>query len=362
MVGRAEYGGATRTLPEIHSQPDVWRSVAGVLPDARALGGVFDTPPDVVVFTGCGSSYYLAHSAAAVFQRIVGVQSVAIPSSEVVLFPELALRAGERTLLVVFSRSGETTEAVEAARVAQQHGATVLGIGCNPDASMVAACNVNIVLPAAREESVVMTRSFTTMLLAIQRCAGLVAGDTAFLAELASLPDRAAGLDAGSVATIRAIADDRAWESIVFLGAGPLYGVASEASMKLTEMSLTLANVYRPLEFRHGPMSLVDDRTLVVLLASEAGRAHEAAVLRDIRPYGGRALVVAADTTGFAADWCVPVDAGVGDYARAALYLPALQSLGCYRALAKGMNPDEPRHLNRFVALDWRETAPQASA
>ena len=72
----------------------------------------------------------------------------------------------------------------------------------------------------------------------------------------------------------------------VYLGGGPLYGLAAEGALKLMEMSLSFSQAFHPLEYRHGPISLVDDATLVALLYSEATRAEEERVAADVRKKG----------------------------------------------------------------------------
>ena len=121
-------------------------------------------------------------------------------------------------------------------------------------------------LPHADDESVVMTRSFTNMLLALQVIATLVAGADDLLAELHTLPNelrprlsemRAFAAELGARADLR---------RFVYLGLGPNYGLAAEATLKLKEMTQVECEPYNPLEFRHGAISIVREDTAVVLL------------------------------------------------------------------------------------------------
>lgn len=345
--------GGGRTRPEIEGQPASWRGVAAALPDLGPFAAAFDPLPDELVLTGCGTSYYLAQAAAAVFRRVAGLRASAVPASELVLFPDLALPPGGRIVVIGISRSGETSETVRAVAVAAARGHAAYGVGCEADSSLARACRGYLALPGGRDESMVMTKSATTMLLALQRVAGLVARDGGYLAELDALAPFADDLGYARADRIAALARDPSWERVLLLGAGPLQPIAAEAAMKLTEMALLTAVPYHPLEFRHGPMSIVDGRALVILLACASARDEEAALLRDIAAHGGRLLVLADDPAGLAADEALALGAGVGDYARQVLYLPPLQLLGYFRAQARGIDPDAPRHLSRFVALDW---------
>jgi glucosamine--fructose-6-phosphate aminotransferase (isomerizing) len=147
---------------------------------------------------------------------------------------------------------------------------------------------------------------------------------------------------------------DRAIECIFFLGGGPLYGIASEAMLKTKEMSLSFAEVYHPLEFRHGPMSMVNERTLMVGLLSDAGLTEEIKVLADMQKLGARALALIDDASffnGWQPDYAVEIGSGLDEWERQPLYLPVLQRLAFHRAMAKGLDPDRPTHLTAVVEL-----------
>jgi glucosamine--fructose-6-phosphate aminotransferase (isomerizing) len=122
--------------------------------------------------------------------------------------------------------------------------------------------------------------------------------------------------------------------------------------LKLKEMSLTSSEAFHFLEFRHGPKSMVDERTLVVGLLSDAARELEMAVLREMQELGARVLILAdsGDNLGWA-DQVVAFEAGLPELACLPLYLPVLQLFAYYRSIRKGLNPDAPRHLDAVVQL-----------
>jgi glucosamine--fructose-6-phosphate aminotransferase (isomerizing) len=133
-----------------------------------------------------------------------------------------------------------------------------------------------------------------------------------------------------------------------FLGSGPRYGLACETNLKMKEMSLTHSEPFHFLEFRHGPISMAGSSALVIGLLSEVNREHEAAVLRDAQRLGGQILTLGE------ADTDITFGSDVPEAVRNVLYLPVLQLLGCYRALAKGLNPDRPNNLEAVVKLEWK--------
>ena len=143
-------------------------------------------------------------------------------------------------------------------------------------------------------------------------------------------------------------------ERIYFLGGGPFYGLANEAMLKTKEMSLSHSEAYHSLEFRHGPMSMVNEHTLVVGLLSDTGLAEELRVLKDMQELGARTLAFIEDVSAMAewrADHIVELRSGLGEWERGPLCLPVLQRIAYYRAVAKGLDPDRPHNLTAVVEL-----------
>ncbi len=135
-------------------------------------------------------------------------------------------------------------------------------------------------------------------------------------------------------------------EKRIFLGSGPYYGLALEANLKMKEMAITHTEPFPFLEFRHGPISMVDENTVIVGLLSESYRAYEAGVLDDAKKLG--ACIVSLSER----DANVSFDSALPEGIRNVLYLPPLQLMAFYRSIKKGFNPDRPRNLNSVVYLE----------
>jgi glucosamine--fructose-6-phosphate aminotransferase (isomerizing) len=152
----------------------------------------------------------------------------------------------------------------------------------------------------------------------------------------------------------RRLGEDQGIERLFFLGGGPLYGLASEAMLKTKEMSLSYAEAYYPLEFRHGPMSMVNGHTLVVGFLSDTALMEELRVLEDMHELGARTLALVEDGsafTGWQPDHIVELRSGLDEWERGLLYLPVLQRLAYHRAVARRLDPDRPTHLKAVVKL-----------
>lgn len=345
------------TYSEITSQPGLWgKAVDAFQRQSDALKALWESGGfDRVLFTGCGSTYYLALTGAALFQQLTGVNARAYPASEIALLPDYVFLHDARPLLIAVSRSGETTETVEAVRVFRERtGSPVIAVTCASGSTLSLQADLAIAIDEAQEQSLAQTRSFASMLIVVEAAAAALAGrdDLTTLAGLTPAVTRLLG-DYHDLA--RRLGEDQQIERFFFLGSGALYGIACECMLKMKEMSLSYSEAFHVLEFRHGPMSMVDARTVVVGLISGEAHPQEIAVLRQMRARGARIVAVAEQDYGFElADWThfVQLDSKTANWARPVLYLPVLQLMAYYRALSRGQNPDHPANLAFVISLD----------
>ena len=345
------------TLGEITTQPTAWAdALANVKGKAAAIQALFaEREFQEVIFTGCGSTYYLSLAAAQAFQGLTGIRAWGLPASELLLFPKTSYAPGE-TLLVAVSRSGETTETVRVVRAfREERSVPVVVITCYPRSSLareVAETDILVVARQGQEKSIAQTRSFASMLVAAQGFSGLVRNSIPYVKSLEGLPLTGNWLLQEKAQLARRLGEEMTLQRFFFLGSGPNYGVACEAMLKMKEMSLSYSEAFHFMEFRHGPKSMVDESTLVVGLISEGGREQEIAVLKEMQGLGATVLALADYEFGledFAS--VVAFRSGTSDWARGVLYLPVLQLMAYHRAMAKGLNPDRPTHLDAVVRL-----------
>lgn len=342
---------------EITSQPTVWQHAVTAFQQRASTFQTFYNSRrfDRVLLTGCGSTYYLAQAGAALFQQYVGVNAAAYPASEIALLPDRVLVPNTTPLLIAVSRSGETTETIAAIRVFRERTHNpVVAVTCVPNSQLAAAADFAVVIPEAQEQSVAQTRSFASMLVVVQAMAALLNGRED-LGALALLGENAAEIINSYGELARTLGMDQRIERFFFLGSGPLYGIACEAMLKMKEMSLSYSEAYHVLEFRHGPMSMVNNHALVVGLLSEEAYEQEAAVLREMRGRGAQILAIGAHDNRAALDsdvHMVNLDLKLPHWARPVTYLPVLQLMAYYRALSNGQDPDQPANLTFVISLD----------
>ncbi|MEW5352154.1 SIS domain-containing protein [Streptomyces sp. 16-176A] len=285
---------------ELTSQPECWTRVAA---DAAGHGPALPAPGERVAIVGCGTSYFMAQAAAALREGAGQGETDAFAASE---FPHG--RAYDRVLAL--TRSGTTTEVLDLLRKAAGRTRTT-AVTADPDTPVMEAADDVVVLDYADERSVVQTRFATTALTLLRAHLGLhsdavVADARTALAE--PLPE---GLvECGQ---------------FTFLGRGWTVGLANEAGLKMREASLSWTEAYPAMEYRHGPISITTEGTATWML----GPAPEG-LAEQVRATGGL--------------W---VEGGLDPLAE----LVRAQRLAVAVAAARGLDPDQPRHLTRSVIL-----------
>jgi fructoselysine-6-P-deglycase FrlB-like protein len=258
-----------------------------------------------VAVVGCGTSRYVAEAVAAWREGGGFGETDAFAASEMPLG-----RAYD--VVVAISRSGTTTEVLRLIE-ALSSGTEVLAITGGESTPVAKVATHNISLPFADEQAVVQTR-FATSVLALWR--SHFGHDIEHLAALAEerlqapLPDGLGG-----------------YEQFVFIGQGPGVGLANEAALKLREASLSWTEAYPSMELRHGPISLLEEHSLVWSLSG-----LPVGLDADVRASGATLEVLRSDGDPMAE--LVRVH-------RAAIALAQL----------KGLDPSRPRHLARSIVL-----------
>jgi glucosamine--fructose-6-phosphate aminotransferase (isomerizing) len=245
---------------------------------------------------------------------------------------------------------------VRAARLLEQErDVRTVAVSCASGEPLESECSITLKLLDADEQSMVMTRSFTSMLLALQYLAATAADNEPYRRALLSLPAEVAPLLEDVPQRLRLFVEARNFEDCVFLAQGPLFGIASECMLKVTESSCTYAQDFHSLEFRHGPKSIAGPKTLITFLMGESSYGAEVELLEEMKKVGAATMVIANridDRAQRAADFAIELGLRVPEYVRPAAYTIWGQLYGVYNGLKKGLNPDAPKNLTRVVMLD----------
>jgi glutamine---fructose-6-phosphate transaminase (isomerizing) len=361
--GSASRVAGQQTAQEILSQPATWVETARQFEQNAEVLGAFEgfSPREPWLFVACGSSYYVSRTIAAQWSKLLSVACTAVPASELLFAPhDVMQRTGARRVVLV-SRSGMTTEVLRAAEWLKSNTAVrTLGVTCSRDSVLEKTCTHILKLPWADEKGMVMTRSFTSILLLFERLGATFAGDAGLASALDGLPKKTAAWLAVNADKIRAFGTKRRFADFAFLGQGAHYWLAQEAALKMTEMSSSYAQAYHTLEFRHGPKSIASNDTLITFFLSDAAEAEESLLVGELRKLGAATFVVvnrAKPALRRDADLLIELGLDEPEYARLALTAIPAQQLGLAVGLRKGLNPDVPKNLTRAVVLGSKNGA-----
>lgn len=288
------------TSQEIASQPAIWREALTRIPEATAL---LARPGERVLVIGCGTSAYVAESFAALREAAgLGETDAAYASEPRAWRPYDAV--------IALTRSGTTTEVADALR-AVPAGVRTIAVTGVADSPVADLCDDVLLLDFADEESVVQTRFPTTFLILAR---------AAFGEDVSALP-----AEAEAVLEAPLPIDVAPLGHFVYLGTGWTYGLAQEAALKIREAAQAWAESYPLLDYRHGPLAVAGDGSLVWML----GRSDDD-LADDIRRTGASVLTSTHDPL---------------------IELAQAQRLAVAVAELRGLNPDTPRHLTRSIVL-----------
>ena len=342
--------GGLHTAEEIAHQPALWGELYASLRDGRGqlaafLGDCLANPLQRVILTGAGSSAYVGEIIADELNAAWPAQVRAIATTTLLTHPELYLEAGAPTLLVSFARSGDSPESLAAVQLLRElvPGARLLNITCNPEGKLARESagdpdTFNLLMPAAScDRGFAMTSSFTCMLLA----ALAVLGKDAPLERITTLAGLAQDALREWEAPLADLASSEAGR-VVYLGSGPLEGLAKESALKLLELTAgrvpAIANT--PLGFRHGPKSVLTNDALVFVYGStkRLAQRYEADLVEELRRDGvaGRVLTIGVNGD-------IGIDAPAWpDAWLAPLWLLAAQQIALHQSAALQLRPDNP--------------------
>jgi len=356
-----ETRGGQWTAREIVQQPEIWQEVEQLIRSDTGGVAAFLTPllqrPDLrIVLTGAGTSSFIGECLAPALLKQYGRWVGAVATTDLVASPENHFVRGVPTLLVSFARSGNSPESKAAVELAEQSLSECfhLIVTCNATGELYRR---GLELPNARvlllpeksdDRGFAMTSSFSGMLLAAARFFTLPLAGAGAAVSAGGAPTL--GLLESWLPRLQGLVAER-FERIVYLGANELKGLAREAALKTLELSdgrvVSIADT--PLGFRHGPKTILNGRTLVVVLLSNDShiRRYDLDLLAELRSDGiaGRVLALVArqgGTTGHPDDVLVPGLANASDLGLCLPFVVFAQSLAFMQSLSLGIRPDTP--------------------
>ena len=355
-------------IKEIHEQPkaisDTLNSVIknGKI-DLTEVGIDETTAKNIqnIIIVACGSAYHVGM----VGQYVI--ESAARIPVRVELASEFRYRnpiLNKNDLVIVISQSGETADSLAALRLAKSEGIETLGIVNVVGSSIAREADYVFYTLAGPEIAVATTKAYSAQLIAIYALAiqlgkyrGTIQQDEydTLIEEMQTLPKKMESV-LSDKERIQWFASKYAnAQDMYFIGRGIDYAVSLEGSLKMKEISYVHSEAYAAGEIKHGPISLIEEGTLVIGVCTdktlfEKTRSNmvevksRGAYLMGITSYGNYSIEDTADFTVY-----IPQ---TNPYFTTTLAIVPLQLLGYYLSVAKGLNVDKPRNLAKSVTVE----------
>jgi tagatose-6-phosphate ketose/aldose isomerase len=361
--------GGLWTAREITQQPAMLRETQALLMARRAeieafLQPLLALPTLRVILTGAGTSAFIGQCLAPRLSTRLGRRVEAIPTTDLVCAPQLYFEADTPTVLVSFGRSGNSPESVAAVELADRLVKDLhhLVITCNAEGALAAYAQrsrgLTVQLPeATHDRSFAMTSSFSCMTYAALAVFSGIAG----MEERIDAIARATQQVIADYAPVMQAATAEGYERVVYLGSHIFQGLARESGLKLLELTNgALVTMFdSPLGFRHGPKTIVNNRTLIVVFFSNNAytRSYDVDLLGELQRDNNAARVIAItaqDGVGLArGDELSVLGLEAADDAELLFpYVVAPQIFAFFESLRLGLKPDKPNisgTVNRVV-------------
>ncbi|HHV8180131.1 SIS domain-containing protein [Streptococcus pneumoniae] len=292
--------GAEITTREIYQQPDVWREAFEFYQAKREeiaafLQEIADKHDYIkVILTGAGTSAYVGDTLLPYFKEVYDERKWnfnAIATTDIVANPATYLKKDVATVLVSFARSGNSPESVATVDLAKSLVDELyqVTITCAADGKLALQAhgddrNLLLLQPAVSNDAgFAMTSSFTSMMLT----ALLVFDPTEFAvkSERFEVVSSLAHKVLDKAEDVKELVD-LDFNRVIYLGAGPFFGLAHEAQLKILELTAgQVATMYEsPVGFRHGPKSLINDNTVVLVFGTTTDytRKYDLDLVREV--------------------------------------------------------------------------------
>jgi tagatose-6-phosphate ketose/aldose isomerase len=351
--------GYVHTLREICQQPWTWLRTVDRMVASRDNLRAFVEGIRSLTLTGSGSSQYAAECVQFALVNDMKARIASVGGGDLLTYGGKVLPPDRPGLVISLARSGDSPESRGAMELLMNTEPEIRHVvmTCNEQGSLTKAWRDHskvlvITLPReTNDQSLVMTSSFTNLLLA-GRFVGMLDRVEVYKQLCQGMGEIVKTVMAANFDALAKIAET-SFERVVFLGTGARFGAAREASLKMLEMTAgrvtTLSETY--LGFRHGPMSYVQDKTLIVAFLSSDSilRAYELDLLQELdRKNLGLSKLVVGDgipsrllRKGDLAVECAGLSK-FGDEEAATVDVVIAQLLGFFRCLEEGLRPDSP--------------------
>jgi len=305
------------------------------------------------LYTGCGSSWCLCKSASMTSAARNGICSYAMAAGDLLINIGKYKKVVENSIIIAPSRSGNTTEVIKAVEaVKNRERVPVAAITCVKKSGLSEIADLALELPWAYDESVCQTRTVSNLYMANLMIAAFLQNDQALLQNLQEMIGMGEEYLARIGEDIRKIAMME-WENVVILADGELNGIASEGALAFTEIAQVPGHCYHVLDVRHGPMVLINEKTLVMIHMHQDNLQLQKNLAEDILKRGATVVTYSNEELIHVEGAALKIQFGKQlDIAVSGIpFINAIQLTAIYKAQKKNINPDNPDGIVACVEL-----------
>jgi len=339
-------------LKEIHEQPTVARELLNLLDNSSEVDQIVARmkAADHVYLVGCGTSYHACMLGSVYFSRLAGKATTPVLAPQFIA--QYGPAIGPNDVGMFVSQSGETKDVLNAIETAEERGMGVLGLVNVIGSTLMRVSEHHLPLACGYEISVPATKTFTNQVIAFLYLAMRMGGhDTRTLADLPDLMEKTIQHTASQIEALEqkltGIAD------LYCLGYGLTYPIALEGALKLKEITYLHCEGMLSTEFKHGPLSAVEEGYPVLFVAGQEDVDLIISGINETTTRGGMAVVFGAENPRLEANGDVLVTFPRTDpNIEALLSVIPLQLLSYHMSLRLGFDPDFPRNLSKTLTVD----------
>ena len=308
---------------------------------------------DFIVYVGCGSSYSLAKSYATTTMTMLHKKTMAVPAGDILLRPNTYLELFENALVVAISRSGTTSEIIMSMNLLKENNCkfSLLSICASEDKVLAKMSDLALELPWTFDKSVCQTSAVANFYFTGQYILANIAEKKNLLKALERILEVGEEFLNTNEEAFKRIAEGD-WNFGVTLADAEIGGVTEEASLAFKEICQLPSNYYPVLDVRHGPIVVINEKTLVIMAINDVKSGLEHDLIQDLLKK--KCLVVTVSDRPLDVDGTINFNIGEESTYNVIglLLLNVAQMITYFKSMELNVNPDEPSGLDSWINLE----------
>lgn len=344
-----------QTIVEIRNQYEALEKTLDLFESKRdALSSAWkEASPRALVFLGCGSSFMVSCSLRDAAGAMTDLPVYAFAAGDLWLNHTRYRRQLSGALVVAVSRSGRTSEILHAVDALESDGVnfTLCSLVAAVETPLGQRSAISVETPWAFDESVCQTRSVSNLYAAGLSLLAAFTGDETLPAQLRRLAaEGPAYLQKAEPFMARIAKED--WNKALVLADGVSAGLATEGALAFQEISQLPGVQHHVLDVRHGPIVLVDEKTLALVYLYPDGQPQQEALIRDLQKKGAKILIYSNLPREIPGTESICLGAEVGEAAGTIAFLNLCQLAAYEKSMETGSDPDAPTGLDAWIQVN----------